>query len=257
MRRLLQIVSVALCVVSLGAAQQRPSFNTLMDRTNAHITEFVELFSEVKCSEQVAQLKFGKNGKLEEKQESTFDYLVILTSAGGQLNLSESRLQEKHAKPKNLPLLVTNGFATLFLIFHPYYQGDFEFRAAEDEIVAGRRFARIEFRHIKGTRSPMAMVLRGREYPLDVTGMAWIEPDTGSVAKITAGLVNGLEDIGLRLLHAEVVYAPVFRDTPEFWFPTEAMIEVETPRQHWRNVHRFVDYKRFSVSTEESVRNQP
>jgi len=32
-----------------------------------------------------------------------------------------------------------------------------------------------------------------------------------------------------------------------------ATIEVETTRQHWRNTHRFSDYKRFSVSTQESV----
>ena len=41
-----------------------------------------------------------------------------------------------------------------------------------------------------------------------------------------------------------------------FWFPAEASVEVETPRQHWRNTHRFVDYKRFSVDTEEPVANK-
>jgi hypothetical protein len=30
-------------------------------------------------------------------------------------------------------------------------------------------------------------------------------------------------------------------------------VEVETPRQHWRNLHQFTAYKKFSVSTEEQV----
>jgi hypothetical protein len=36
--------------------------------------------------------------------------------------------------------------------------------------------------------------------------------------------------------------------------PNEASIEVETKRQHWRNTHRFTDYKRFSVDTAEAVK---
>jgi len=38
-----------------------------------------------------------------------------------------------------------------------------------------------------------------------------------------------------------------------YWFPAQASVEVETPRQHWRNTHNFTDYKQFSVSTEEKV----
>ena len=38
-----------------------------------------------------------------------------------------------------------------------------------------------------------------------------------------------------------------------YWFPTEARVEVETARQHWRNLHQFTAYKKFSVSTEEKV----
>ena len=43
------------------------------------------------------------------------------------------------------------------------------------------------------------------------------------------------------------------KDQPVYWFPTEAVVEVETPKQHWRNTHRFLTYKQFSVATEEHV----
>jgi hypothetical protein len=35
-----------------------------------------------------------------------------------------------------------------------------------------------------------------------------------------------------------------------------ATIDVETPKQHWRNIHRFTEYKRFSVSTAAAVSNK-
>jgi hypothetical protein len=239
---------------------QEQGLKALLARVGQENSHFLEQFSEVKCTELVTQEVLNPKGKIEAKQESTFDYLAILTSAGGNLNLSESRLPVKQGKQvdKNVPLLVSNGFATLFLVFHPYYQGSFQFSALRDDVIAGQQFTRVGFRHIPGTRSPMAMVLRGREYPLDLEGTAWIDPASGAIAKISAGLESGLPDLGLQQLQTEVQFAPVsFRGVAEpSWFPVVATIDVETPKQHWRNIHRFTDYKRFSVSTEEAVANK-
>jgi hypothetical protein len=239
------------------SALQQQALKALVERAGEGASRFLEQFSDVKCTERVTQEKLDAKGRVEARQESTFDYLAILTSAGGNLSLSESRLPVKEGKKadKNVPLLVSNGFATLFLVFHPYYQGSFQFTALGEEAIAGRQLERVNFRHIPGTRSPMAMVLRGREYPLDLAGTAWIDPASGAIAKISAGLENGLPDLGLQELQSEVQFAPVsFHDIAETsWFPVVATIDVETPKQHWRNVHRFTDYKRFSVSTEEAV----
>ena len=241
-------------------ALRQQALKVLLERAGEHSGRFLEQFSDVKCTELVTQEKLDAKGKVQARQESTFDYLAILTSAGGNLSLSESRLPVKEGKKvdKNVSLLVSNGFATLFLVFHPYYQGSFQFTALDDDMLAGRQLARVAFRHIPGTRSPMAMVLRGREYPLELTGTAWIDPATGAIAKISGGLENGLPDLGLQQLQTEVQFAPVhFRNASETsWFPVVATIDVETPKQHWRNVHRFTDYKRFSVSTEEAVSKQ-
>jgi hypothetical protein len=94
---------------------------------------------------------------------------------------------------------------------------------------------------------------------LDLAGMAWIDPDTGAIAKITAGVESGtMEDVGMKSLRSEVEFAPIRfgANEPPHWFPSTATVEVETPRQHWRNLHRFSDYKRFSVTTEEQVAKQ-
>lgn len=269
--RMLSAILAALALSTIAPAQhtappfsqqvlQQQGLKALLERAGEENAHFLEQFSEVKCTELVTQEVLNKNGKVEAKQQSTFDYLAILTSAGGNLSLSESRLPVKQGKQvdKNVPLLVSNGFATLFLVFHPYYQGSFQFTALGDDLIAGQQLTRVGFRHIPGTRSPMAMVLRGREYPLDLEGTAWINPASGVIAKITAGLENGLPDLGLQQLQTEVQFAPVpFRDVAETsWFPVVATVDVETPKQRWRNTHRFTDYKRFSVSTEEAVANK-
>jgi len=235
-------------------AQQ--ALQVLLTKAAKQANSFLAQFSEVKCTEQVTQQKLTPNGKVEFQEASTFDYLVILNSVGGDLAFNESRLaQRTDRNPKNLPMLVTNGFGTLLLIFHPYYQRSFEFSDMRDDVVGGQRLRQVHFQHVHGLRSPAGLVLRGREYPLDLEGTAWLDPDTGTVVRIRARFDRGLQDLGLRLLRSEVDYAPVSfpggRDAE--WLPAMATVEVETQRQHWLNVHHFTGYQRFDVNTQESV----
>ena len=252
------IATAALCFASdVPASPDARKLNDLLQRIGSRTSAFLEQFSDVKCTERVLQEKLGKDDKVVLKEESAYDYLVILTNAGGELSLSESRLSLQQAKPdrKNTSMLLSNGFATLFLVFHPFYAEAFRFNLAGEEIVGGRMLDKVTFQHIQGTKSPAALALRGREYPLELSGTAWVDPESGAIARIEAGIADTLQDVGLKSLQAEIEFAPIpFGDAqPVYWFPTRARVEVETPRQHWRNLHQFTEYKKFSVSTEEKV----
>lgn len=244
---------LCLCTSSPGV----DSLDDLLARTSTQVSGLLEQFSEVRCTENVRQRKLANDGKVERDIESTYDYLVIFTNAQGELSLDESRLPVGEAKTdkRHTPLLVTNGFATLFLVFHPYYAGSFQFTALEDDTINGHLLKKVGFRYVRGARSPAALALRGREYPLQLSGTAWIDPQTGAIARITADVGDNLADVGLKILRSKVEYAPVpFRDLKEsYWFPVEASVEVETPRQHWTNTHVFTGYQKFSVSTEEKA----
>ena len=240
-----------------SSAPEAQRLNDILERTAGQTSVFLDQFSDVKCTEQVRQEKLGKDNKVELKQESTYDYLVILTNTGGELNLSESRIPVHEAKKdrKNTSMLLSNGFATLFLVFHPVFANAFKYTLAGQDVIAGHTVEKITFQHVPGMKSPAALALRGREYPLELMGTAWIDPDTGSIVKIDAGIADTLQDVGLKALTSEIDFAPLtFADTKQpFWFPTQARVEVETARQHWRNLHQFTGYKKFSVSTEEKV----
>jgi hypothetical protein len=259
-RRRLQ--AAALLVGSLfitappGAFADRPLDETI-GRAGKSVELFWQQFSTITCTEYVTQEKLGMQGKVEYKQQSSFDYLIMMSLKGDDLTVDESRLlQKSEGKSKNLPLLTTAGFPTLLLVFHPYYQQSYRFELDGDEVAGGRRLVRVKFEHIPGTRSTSALALRGREYALDLRGTAWIDAETGSIRKMSAGLLAPMDDLNLKMLNTEVIYeAQRFPDTPDqpYWLPLTATIDVETARQHWRNVHKFSDYKKFSVKSESTV----
>ncbi len=243
-----------LMIALLGAGT--PAMGDLLARVGKSVEDFWQQFPAVTCSEMVTQAKLGIQGKILYRQDSVFDYLISMNFEGDDPVVDESRvLQKKTGKSQNLPLLVSNGFPTLLLVFHPYYQGSFEFSMMEGEVVEGKSMLRVHFQHVQGTRSTSALRLRGRDYPIDLQGTAWIEPDSMAIVRITATLLSPMEDVGLRVLESDVRYQPFqFAAVPKpYWLPVTATVDVQTVRQHWHNTHRFTDYKRFSVNSESRI----
>jgi len=234
----------------------------LLTRTGQQVSRFLDEFSQLKCTEEVTQIKLVKKltkESIEYREQQTFDYLLLAQGSGEDLVIQESRLQQRASEhKKQVPLLVTNGFATLSLVFHPYYQPAFAFSPPENEVMNGRKLAKIRFVHLKGKQSPTVLLLRGREYPLELRGTAWIDPSTATIVRLEAELQDDMTDVGLHAFNSELVYAPVhFRGTSAVpWLPSVATIELETAKQRWRNIHRFTNYQQFSVSTDESVKTQ-
>jgi hypothetical protein len=241
----------------LTAGSSDQPLHGLLDRVGSGVRVFWDRFSSVACTEQVFQTKLAKNGKVLARQESNYDYIIFMTLRGGDLMVEESRVLQKYPPPQKAeaPLLVTGGFPTLQLVFHPFYQGSFEYAAAGEELLDGVKMLRIRFRHIAGTRSTSALRLRGRDFPLDLRGDAWINPASYTITRITGGLISPAEDLGLHELESDVRYGPVrFTASAEtYWLPLTASIEVQTARQRWRNTHRFTNYKLFSIESETKV----
>ncbi len=251
-------VAILVAVVHAGVIHaESATTDSVVEKASHEVSEFLDQFSEVKCTEQVSQSKLSKSGRTEIHENSTYDYFVLLQADNDELTLSESRLAEK--KPgnpgKTTPLLLTNGFSTLFLIFHPYYRNGFRFEQLTDEIVNGQTLKRVHFSHIAGTRTPAALAVRGREYPLELVGTAWIDPANGQVARMEASLANSMRDVGLVGFSVAVDYSPV--ELPgwkqQYRFPSVATVDVESLRQRWRNIHRFTKYKRFMVETQQTI----
>ena len=232
-----------------------PAFLARANDTLLHARKLIDTFfeqtSNVVCDEDVSQTIVGNNGKPIYREDSVFEYQMQANSRGGSLRLVESREARKEAfRDPARTLLITNGFASMLLILHPDFESSYVFTPVSEEQNDGRTLVKIHFTPIAGASSPAAIQLSDRNYPLPLTGDVWIERETGAVVKLTAALAASLDDLGLHDLRSEIHYAIVqFHDREEsYWMPASAVIDVQTPKQHWRNVHRFTDYRRFRAT---------
>jgi hypothetical protein len=224
-------------------------------RAQKQITEYLKQLADLHCTETVTQEKLTPNGHVEHAARAQFDYLIMMSGNGGEFQMNESRIESAETKDKQpqLPLLVTNGAATILLVFHPYYRDGFQFSVQADALVDGRPAIPIHFAHIPGHRTPAALALRGRTYPLDLEGTAWLDRESGNVVKVDANLLHDMTDLGLRSMDLHVTYRPVALRgvSGSIVLPNVAQVEVTTPKQHWRNRHVFDHYQTFSTDVEQ------
>ena len=226
-----------------------------INHAQQQITSYLDKLADLHCTESVIQQKLSPNGHVEATQRAKYDYLIMMSGSGDEFQLNESRIEAAsgHNKQPQLPMLVTNGVATVLLVFHPYYRGGFTFEAGNEEIVNGRPAIPVHFTHIAGRRTPAALALRGREYPLELQGTAWLDSQSGEVLKVEASLLHDMSDVGLRSLdiHVEYKSGEPSKDLGSLTLPALAVVDVATPRQHWRNTHIFNNYRGFSTDAEQ------
>ncbi len=241
------------------AADASPSLDAL-SRARKYVQEYFDKFSDLTCKESVTQYVLNGSGRAIYRENSAYDYQFQATSVSGTLKFNETREVRNPAyRDPARTLLVTTGFASLLLVAHPMYEASYVFEPAGSETIDGVSYATVHFSPVPGASSPASLRLRGKNYPLPMSGTLWIEPQTGAIVKLEAKVDSSLSDLGLAGMRSEVHYAlHNFRDPAEsIWIAESAVIEVDTPRQHWRNLHRFTDYKRFNVNIHEEMGKLP
>jgi len=204
-----------------SASAPDPAFlahaNATIDQSRKLIDAFFEQTSNVVCTENVEQTLVGKNNKPMYREESVFEYQLQSTNSGGSLRLTESRETRK---------------------------------AVSEETIDNRTALHVHFKPVPGGSSPAAIQLLGWNHPLPLKGDIWIDEETGAISKLVSSLDGSLADLGLRDIQTEIRYSLVQFHAPEeaYWMPASAMIDVQTPKQHWHNVHHFSAYRRFRAT---------
>jgi hypothetical protein len=246
------MIRAAFAVLAFAAVTHAADLPALLDTAAKAAEREIAALASVACTETVTETKLNLKDRTEERRRQTFDYLVLVDTDDGGLAVTESRVEQGNSrKTEGKPLLASTGFATMMLILHPYYQNSFAFSDLGTVEQDGRTWRRLGFAFVPGKRSPSILRSGAQEYALAWKGEALLDEASGQVASIHAGLGSQLEEIGVASLEVTVRFAPAAARDSGQWLPVEAVIDLKTQHQHWRNVHAFGNYKRFEVTTTE------
>jgi hypothetical protein len=253
--------ALLLCLLfpATGVSQETGDLRLILTRAQIYTQKFAEDLALIRYEEHVVQEKLAGDRKVAYKQETLYDSIIRMRFEEGKLRVDEQRVLEKMpAHVESRPLLNTYGFSALTMVFHPYYESSFRFTRGDDDTLQGKLLARVHFEHVPNTPTPILYQMIGADRPMELTGTAWIDPDSGAIYKVDAELGSALADLGVKAIHAELLFEPVLlRDeTSPRMLPASVTIDLETPKQHWRNIHRFTDFRKYRTTTNMGVASE-
>lgn len=188
-------------------------------------------------------------------ERALFEYAVGFEQRAGGLKVTEAR--SPAAGSNGLPLkLQDSGLPALALIFHPFYQGDYEMRCEGATERNGQKAWVVHFEQRKDKRGRTRSFRTDQgSYPLRLKGRAWISVDSYQVAQIETKLVAGIGIINLRSDGVKVEYAPVQFASKNLtlWLPRSSESYSDFEKYKVVIKHRFSDYLLSSVQMQQVI----
>ena len=150
--------------------------------------------------------------------------------------------------------MLTAGFASASLLFHPTYQSKAAFRYLGRQKVDGRDTYVIAFAQQPGkARFTGGFKSGGISMPTFSQGLVWVDSESYEIARLRTDLLMPLSEVNLERETTEIAFGEVhFKGMAEgFWLPQQVTVTVDWNGKHLRNEHRYSDFKLFKVEATE------
>jgi hypothetical protein len=154
----------------------------------------------------------------------------------------------------NEGLMLTAGFASVSLFFHPAYQHAAGFRYLGRQSLDGKDLHVIAFAQNPQTPGTTERFTTHEGSALIlVQGLAWIDPTNFQILRLRTDLLAPQSKLKLQRQTTEIHFKEVsFKEVATaFWVPQEVTVTVDWKGRVYRNWHRYSDYKLFNVETKE------
>jgi tetratricopeptide (TPR) repeat protein len=219
------------------------------------VKQLVDNITRFAAVEDLVHEQLDKTGNPFTKETRKFNYVASITEPRPGF-LSTEEYRDLRYGISDLPdHIVTTGFMSLALIFHPDMRGNFDMVCEGLGDWQGHAAWLVHFRQRDDKPSRMADYIVGSEhYPIKMKGRAWINANNLQIVRIESDLVSPLPQLSVE--HEIAEYGPVnfANQKVELWLPQKVDIFFELRRHRYYRQHSFDHYMLFSVnSTDQQI----
>jgi len=243
----------------LEPAQDQAPLPAILSAVGKNVEEYFRNFPNTSSLEQVRQEKLRHRGTVSESRDQKFHYLCFTPSEAGVPGFAEYRLNVADQGWADSPrdgFMLTIGFASGSILFHPSYQPGTSFRYLGRQKLEGRDTLVIAFAQIPSkARSFGEFKWADRGSPVFSQGLAWVDAQTYQVLRMRTDLLAPLPEVRLKKQTTEIEFAEVRfnRLAQGFWLPRDVTVTVDWNGRLLRNMHQYSDFKVFNVDASEKI----
>jgi len=248
-------------LAGLEPATDQAQLAPILSGVGKTVADFFKNFPNTSSLEQIHQEKMRRKQKVGATLDQKFRYLCFTPNAEWGLGFDEYRTDAvgTQALPQGLQdgFMLTSGFASASLLFHPNYQSQTNFRYLGQQKVNGRAHYVIAF-----AQQPAKARLNGAFKSGQVTmtvfsqGLAWIDSQNYQITRLRTDLLKPLPEVNLERQTTEIGFSEVrFKGMAgAFWLPQQVTVTVDWNGRHFRNEHRYSEFKVFNVEATERIK---
>ena len=227
-------------------------YNQVIEMSGERVKMLVDSIAQFAATEDMLHEQLDPTGKPLTKVDRKYDYSASITETiPGYLSVDEYR--NDHYGIADLPdRIVTNGFMSLALIFHPNMRENFQISCEGLGEWHGQATWLMHFRQRDDKPNRLADIVVGAErYPINLKGRAWIAADTFQIVRMESELMNRVPMLAVR--HSIAEYGPVHfqKKNIDLWLPQNVDLFFELSRHRYYRRHSFEHYMLFSINSEE------
>lgn len=232
----------------------------ILSAMGKNVAAYFRNFPNTSSLEEIHQAKLGHNGKIGETLKQKFQYLCLTSSDDSMPHFTEHRvtLAGEERLPQGLQegFMLTGGFVSTSLVFHPVYQSQSAFRYLGHQKINGRDTLVVAF-----AQQPAKARWYGSFKTGDVTmptfsqGLAWIDSSNYQIVRLRTDLLTPLPAVRLERQTTEINYDEVhFKGIAEgFWLPRAVTVTVAWNGRNLRNEHEYSGFKLFNVAASQKT----
>jgi tetratricopeptide (TPR) repeat protein len=216
---------------------------------------FADLLN-VSAIESVQLEKFDRKGNANPNRRFKYLYLCLGAIEKQELLFDEYRSDAQGHEIRQLGLdegyMLTAGFMSAPLIFHPIHQDGNSFRLLGHQKLRGRNTIVMAYAQIPTRcRLPGRFQVGTNMQETFKQGIAWIDSENYQIIRLASDLLQPSPRIGLEKLRTQIDFDEVrFNQTTEkFWLPVQVAVTVRWNDRVLRNTHAYSDFKLFDVKT--------
>lgn len=245
--------------------ESRDLLPRVLERAGANVKRFFEDFPNTTSVERIRTDRPGQDLSYEDPMgitrtsshsyEQQFNYIALARRSPAKLGLDEYRTNDHGKSVEPAGGLVTKGFASMSIHFHPAYQRDSVFRYLGRERLHGRDTFVVAFAQRPGAARVVGQIeVPGRTMVILVQGVAWVDSGSFQIVRLRTDLLAPPEGSGLKRQSTEIEYGEVrFKQFgAALWLPIRVTVTLNWRGKVLRNRHEYSDFKLFSVETEQS-----
>jgi tetratricopeptide (TPR) repeat protein len=228
----------------------------ILEAAGRNVAEFFRSLPNVSSAEGVHQEKLNREGKPEISRDQRFRYLCMTPAERWGPSIEEYRSDERgnEVHPGGLTegFMLTAGFASASLVFHPTYQNGSDFRLLGRQKLNGRDTYVVAFAQVPARSRIFGTFQNDRNITTThKQGVAWIDAKSYQILRLKSDLLKPLPQVKLERITTEIDFGEVHFQQAEqdFWLPLQVSVTLDWNGKVLRNQHTYGDFRVFKVDS--------